>query len=90
MVARGLVIPVWTHCGRFGKGDRFILGLNLEASRTSGAGTELSNGEERTVKRMPTASGEEGYAQNPKPQKQQSPHISVEALFCMVPAPDER
>ena len=23
----------------------------------------------------------------PNPQKQQSPHISVEASFCMVPAP---
>ncbi len=26
----------------------------------------------------------------PNPQKQQSPRISVEASFCMVPAPDER
>ena len=36
------------------------------------------------MKRMPTASGEGRYAQTPKPQKQQSPHISVEASFCMV------
>ncbi len=57
VVGRALVIPVWTLCGRFGKGDRFTLTQNMQASRTSDARTELSNGEEREAKRVPTASG---------------------------------